>query len=80
MNFGSETCDRICLKRGSVQSKMHIGSTFKNDIKELDPRKAYKYLGTEESSDIQYKNEKEKLKKEYLRRQNSSGYKIKCKE
>ena len=59
---------------------MHIGSTLKNDIKELDPRKAYKYLGTEESSDIQYKNEKEKLKKEYLRRQNSSGYKIKCKE
>ena len=47
---------------------MHIGSTFENDIKELDPRKAYKYLGTEESFDIQRKNEKEKLKKEYLRR------------
>jgi len=46
---------------------MHIGSTFENDIKELDPRKAYKYLGTEESFDIQHKNEKEKLK-EYLRR------------
>jgi hypothetical protein len=35
---------RICLKRGRVQSIMHIGSTFENDIKELDPRKAYKYL------------------------------------
>ena len=47
---------------------MHIGSTFENDIKELDPRKACKYLGIEESYDIHYKNEKEKLKKEYLRR------------
>ena len=47
---------------------MHIESTFENDIKELDPRKAYKCLGIEESFDIQYKNEKEKVKKEYLRR------------
>ena len=47
---------------------MLIGNTFKNDIKELDPRKAYKYLGIEENVDIQHKNEKEKLKKEYLRR------------
>ena len=47
---------------------MHIENTFENDIKELDPRKAYKYLGIEESFDIQHKNEKGKLKKEYLRR------------
>ena len=40
MNFGLEKCPRICLKRGSVQSKMHIGSIFENDIKELDLRKA----------------------------------------
>jgi len=68
MNFRLEKCARICLKRGSVQSKMHVGSTFENDIKEMDPRKAYKYLGIEESFDIQHKNGKEKLKKEYLRR------------
>jgi len=68
MNFGLEKCARICLKRGRVHRKMHIGSTFENDIKELDPRKAYKYLHIEESFDIQHKNEKEKLKKEYLRR------------
>ena len=42
---------------------MHIGSTFENDIKELDPRKAHKYLGIEERFDIQHKNEKGKLKK-----------------
>jgi len=68
MNFGLEKCARICLKRGSVQSKMHIGSTFENNIKEMDLRKAYKYLGIEESFDTQHKNEKDKLKKEYLRR------------
>jgi len=68
MNFGLEIYARMCLKRGSVQSKMHVGSTFENDIKELDLRKAYKYLGIEESFDIQHKNDKEKLKKEYLRR------------
>ena len=49
INFGLEKCARICLKRGSVQIKMHVGSTFDNDIKELDPRKIYKYLGVEES-------------------------------
>ena len=52
MKFGLEKCARICLKIGSVQSKKHVGSTFENDIKELDPRKAYKYLGIEESFDI----------------------------
>jgi len=57
--FGLEKCARICLKRGSVQSKMHIGSSFENDIKELDPTKACKFLGTKQSFDIQHKNEKE---------------------
>ena len=80
MNFGLEKCARICLKRGRVQSKIHTESTFENDIKELDPRKAYKYLGIEENFYIQHKKEKEKLKKEYLRRQTSFGYRIKCKE
>ena len=31
---------------------MLIGSTFENDIKELGPRKAYMYLGTEDGYDI----------------------------
>jgi hypothetical protein len=63
MNFGLEKCARMCLKRGRIQSKMHIESTSENDITELDPRKAYRYLGIEESYDILHKNEKEKLKK-----------------
>ena len=40
----------------------------------------YKYLGIEESFDIQHKNEKEKLKKEYLEIEASFGYRIMCKE
>jgi len=56
------------LKRSSVQSKKHIRDTFENDIKELDPRKTNKYLGTEEGYDIRHENEKAKLRKEYLRR------------
>ena len=55
------------LKKGMVQSKIYIGSTFE-DIKEFDPREAFKYLYIEDSHDIQHKNEKEKLKKEYFRR------------
>jgi len=47
---------------------LHVGSTFDNDIKELDPRNAYKYLGIEEGFDIWYKNEKGKVKKELLSR------------
>ena len=41
-----------------------MGSTFEKDIKELDPRITYKYLGIEGSHDIGHKNWKEKLKKE----------------
>ena len=59
---------RICLKGCRDQSKIHIRNIIENDIKELDPRKAYKYLGIGESYDIQHKKEKGKLKKEYFRR------------
>jgi hypothetical protein len=68
MNFGLEKFASICLTRDRIKSKLHIESTFENDNKELDPRKAYKYLGIEEGYDIQHKNEKGRLKKEYLRR------------
>jgi hypothetical protein len=32
LNFGLEKCARTCLKRDRVQNKMHIGSSFENDI------------------------------------------------
>jgi hypothetical protein len=34
----------------------------------MEPVKAYKYLGVEENHNIEHKNEKEKFKKEYVRR------------
>jgi len=54
-------------KEGRVHSKVHIGSSFEKDITELDPRETHKYLGIEQSYDIEHKNEREKLKKEYLK-------------
>jgi len=53
---------------GSKTIYIYLGNTFEKNIKEIDPRKAHKYLGIEESHDIEHKNEKEKLKKEYVRR------------
>jgi hypothetical protein len=47
---------------------MHSRSTFENDIKELDPRKAYKCLCIEDKYDIHHKNEIEMLEEEYLSR------------
>jgi hypothetical protein len=41
---------------------------MENEIKELEPMKTCKYLGVEENHNIEHKNEKEKLKKEYVRR------------
>jgi hypothetical protein len=32
---------------------------MENEIKELEPMKAYKYLGVEENHNIKHKNEKE---------------------
>ena len=80
MNFGLEKCAKICLKKGRVQSKIYKGSTFEKDIKELYLRETCKYLGTEENYDTQHKNEKEKLKKEYLGRMRLVRHRIKCKE
>ena len=46
------------FKKGRVQSKPCIGSTFEKDFKELDRGIAYTYLGAEESQDIGHKSEK----------------------
>jgi hypothetical protein len=67
MKFGLEKCAGISLKNGTVYRKQYIGNTMENEIKELEPMKA-KYLGLEENHNIEHINEKEKLKKEYVRR------------
>ena len=71
---------RICLKIGSVESKMHIGSTFENDFKGLDPRKAYKYLGIEESLTYSIRMRKKTEEGMLEEIETSFGYRIKCKE
>jgi hypothetical protein len=68
MKFGLEKCARISLKNGTVYRKENIGNTMENEIKELELMKAYMYLGVAENLNIQQKNEKEKLKEEYIRR------------
>jgi len=45
-----------------------MSSSRAKGLKNWTREKTYMYLGIEESFDIQHKNEKEKLKKEYLRR------------
>jgi hypothetical protein len=68
MKFGWEKCVTICLKSGKVYQKQHMGNTMENEIKQLDTMKAYKYLGVEESHNIEHKMEMDRLKKEYKRR------------
>jgi len=81
MNFGLKKCARMCLKKGRVQSKLHVGSIFEKDIKELDLREACKCLGIGESHDLEDENKKEKLKKGILEETEISfGLRIKYKE
>jgi hypothetical protein len=56
MNFGLEKCARISLKNGTIYAKQHIGNTVENEIKELEPMKAYKYLVVEENHNIEHNN------------------------
>jgi hypothetical protein len=41
---------------------------METDVKELDAMKAYKYLGVEENHNIEHEKEKDRLKKECIRR------------
>lgn len=68
MEFGLEKCARISIKKGKVQRKEHVENTGENEINELETNGAYKYLGIEENHQIEHKKEKERLKKEYVRR------------
>jgi hypothetical protein len=45
-----------------------MGNTMENEIKELDTMKAYKYVGVEESHNIEHKKEKGRLKKKHIRK------------
>ena len=57
-------CRNLFKKRDGPEENI----VCEKDIKVLGPRRACKYLGMEESYDIEHNNVKERLKKEYLRR------------
>jgi hypothetical protein len=61
MGFGLEKCASVYLRSGKVHRE-HIGNTMKNKIKDLEPMKACKYMGTGKSHNVEHKNEKENLK------------------
>jgi hypothetical protein len=58
----------ISVKKGKVQREEHVENTAENEIKELEKKKAYRYLGIDENHNIEHKKEKERFKKEYVRR------------
>jgi hypothetical protein len=58
-NFGKK---RQGPKKGTLKN------TVENRIKELETKKAYRYLGIGEIHNIEHKEQKERLKKAYVRR------------
>jgi hypothetical protein len=56
MKFGLEKCARISLKNRTVYRKQHTQNTMENEIKELEPMNAYKYLGVEENIKMRKKS------------------------
>jgi hypothetical protein len=62
MKSGSKKIARVSLKNGTVHRKQHTGNTMENAIKELE------LMSVDEKHNTEHKNEKEKLKKEYVRR------------
>jgi hypothetical protein len=46
----------------------HVEKTAENDIKGLETKKAYRYMGMEENHNTEHKREEERLKNEYVRR------------
>jgi hypothetical protein len=53
IKYGFEKYARMSLKSGTIYRKLHIGSTMENEIEELEPMKAYKYLGVEENHNVE---------------------------
>ena len=64
MKFGIEKCAVLIIKRGKVTQSLPDDTI----IRSLKEREGYKYLGVLEADVMLYKQMKEKIKKEYLRR------------
>ena len=63
MNFGLEKCAKITFKKGKLFHSQNLVIYINREIQELEQRKTYKFLGTEESDGIQHQQMKERLKR-----------------
>jgi hypothetical protein len=51
---GLEKCARVSLECGKVHRKQRIGNTVENEIKELESMKSCKYMGVEDSHNMEH--------------------------
>ena len=68
MSFGLDKCAKALFRKGKLISTGNIEMDTETTINELDQDSGYKYLGVDESDDIQQAKMKEKIRKEYYRR------------
>ena len=68
IEFGLSKCAKATFKRGKLEKSDHVRLDEETKIKGLEQEKVYKYLGVDESSEIQHATIKQKLKKELVRR------------
>jgi hypothetical protein len=68
MEFGLDNCAKTVFKKGKLVHSQNLVVDINTYIEELEQRKTYKYLGSEESDGIQQKEMKERLKEEDIRR------------
>jgi hypothetical protein len=68
MECGLDKCAKVVFKKGKHVHSQNLVVDINREIQELEQGKTYKYLGNEESDDIQHQQMKERLMKEYTRR------------
>ena len=68
MDFGLDKCAKCTIRQGRKAVTENIDLEDGSSIEDLQEDAAYKYLGIEESSDIQHKKMREKIHGEYVKR------------
>ncbi|KAI5693857.1 hypothetical protein M8J75_006803 [Diaphorina citri] len=68
MEFGVEKCAKAIVQRGKLVITENIKINEEMEIKQLEQDNTYKYLGIEESNEIECEKMKKLIEKEYKRR------------
>ena len=68
MEFRLSKSAKVTFKRGKLENFGHVRLDEETMIKDLEPEEVYKYLGVDQSSEIQHATMKQKLKKGLVRR------------